>query len=190
MLRKRFVIGLAVLVLVGVIAGCLDTPEQPSGTGNTFIIKGRVLIDAYHYDEATGAYIPFYHYESSNLIVNIGKDWIEDQLGDSPATDPAKWISLSTDVSAPAVGWTQIPTEIAAGGLARAVGTYSSTGVGAWEIEATFTASATHTDVQLTGLQWVVTAGSDNNLMAANTFTTVTLTSGDALTVTWQLDIT
>jgi hypothetical protein len=188
MLRHRFIIGVVLLALLGAIAGCGVDSEQSSEMANTFTIKGRVVVDAYHYDEATGTYVPFYHHESSNLIVTIGKDWIEDQLGDSPSTDPAKWISLSTDGTAPAAGWTQIPTEIAAGGLTRAAGTYGSTGVGAWDIAATFNATATHTDVQLTGLQWAVSG--DGNLMAANQFTAVTLNDGDALTVTWQLSIT
>ncbi len=210
MLRNRLITGVAVLVLLGAIAGCgvdlertveetiavLEQPaeeanvnlEQPAEETNTLIIKGYVIVDAYRYDAATGTYVHFYHDESSNLITNIGLDWIEDQLGDSPASDPAKWISLSTDATLVAT-LTQINSEITTGGLARAVGTYSSTGTGAWEIEATFTASATHTSVQLTGLQWDVTAGSDGNLMAANTFTAVTLNTGDTLAITWQLSV-
>ena len=189
MLRNRFIIGVVLLVLLGAIAGCGADSEQSPEMANTFTIQGRVVVDAYHYDEATGEYVHFYHHESENLLVTIGKDWIEDQLGDSPGTDPAKWISLSTDTTSPVVGWTQIISEIASGGLTRAAGTYSSTDFGAWEIEATFNATATHTAVQLTGLQWSVTASSDNNLMAANTFAAVTLNDGDALTVTWQLSV-
>lgn len=220
MLRNRLIIGVAVLVLLGVIVGYavnLEPPAEevntlertaeetiavseqpaeepnvglirPAEEANTFTIKGYVTVDAYHYDAATGTYVLFYHDESSNLITNIGFDWIEDQLGDTPATDPAKWISVSLDATSPGVGWTQIITEIAAGGLARAVGTYTSTGTGVWTIAVTFTASATHTNVQLTGLQWA--SSGDGNLMAANTFTAVTLNNGDTLTITWTLTLT
>lgn len=189
MLRNRFIIGVVLLALLGAIAGCGVGSEQLPEMANTVTIQGRVVVDAYHYDEATGEYVHFYHHESENLLMNIGKDWIEDQLGDSPGTDPAKWISLSTDTTDPPLAtWTQIPTEIAADGLTRAAGTYGSTDVGAWEIEATFNATATHTAVQLTGLQYAVSG--DNNLMAANHFTPVTLNNGDALTVTWQLSVT
>ncbi|TET14155.1 MAG: hypothetical protein E3J81_07160 [Dehalococcoidia bacterium] len=189
MLRNRFIIGVVLLVLLGAIAGCGVGSEQSSEMANTLTIQGRVVVDAYHYDEATGTYVRFYHHESSNLIVTIGKDWIAQQLGGSPDSNPAKWISLSLDGTAPVVGWTQIPTEIAAGGLTRADGTYSHTGgTNTWEIEATFSATATHTDVQLTGLQYAVSG--DNNLMAAKQFTAVTLNDGDALTVTWQLSLT
>jgi len=160
--------------------------EQPAEETNTFTIKGWVTVDAYRYDAVTGTYIHFYHDESSNLITTLGLNWLEDQLGDSPTTDPAKWISLSLDATSPVVGWTQIIGEIAAGGLTRTAGGYASTGDGVWTISNTFTATATHTDVQLTGLQYA--SSGDNNLFAANTFTTpVTLAADDSLTITWTL---
>ncbi len=190
MTKNRLIVGVVLIVLLGLVGAIavnvVDSAQSPEPL-TSLSIRGSVVVEAYHYDEATGTYVLFYRDESSNLVVNIGLDWVEDQLGDSPATDPAKWISLSLDATAPAAGWTQIITEIAAGGLSRAVGAYTSTGTGVWEIEATFTASATHTNVQLTGLQWA--ASGDNNLMAANTFTPVTLTSGDALTITWEITL-
>ena len=186
MLRKRIMAGLAVLALLGIIAGC-GGETGGNEAANTLNLQGYVTVDAYHYDEATGSYIHFYHDESSNLLTTIGKNWIEDQLGDSPGTDPAKWISLSTSSSAPDAAWTQIPTEIAADGLERAAGTYASTGDGVWTISKTFTATGAHTNVQLTGLNWA-SCGS-GNLMAANTFTAVTLATDDSLTVTWTLTL-
>jgi len=176
MTRNRFIIGVVVLVLLGAVAGCGGGSEQLPEMVNTFTIQGRVIVDAYHYDEATGTYVHFYHHESSNLIVDIGEDWIEDQLGDSPANDPAKWISLDDTLDGgPVVGWTGLPSEITNGGLARAAGTYSDQGTGAWNIVATFNASATHTNVQLTGLHYGAGPPPDSTLMAA--------------TITWQLAI-
>lgn len=211
MFRRRLIIGIALLALLGATVGCaadtlertveetiavteqsaeeVSALEQLPAEADALTIQGWVSVDAYHYDEATGTYIQFYHDESSNLVTTIGLNWIEDQLGDSPATDPAKWISVDTSTSSPAAGWTQLPTEINSGGLSRAAGTYTSTGDGAWEIAVTFNSVATHTDVQLTGLHWVSTPASNNNLMAANTFTPVTLGNGDTLTVTWQLSV-
>lgn len=125
--------------------------------------------------------------DNAGVLTTIGLNWIEDQMGDSPSTDPAKWVSLSLDVGSPAAGWTQIPTEIAAGGLTRAAGTYTSTGDGVWTIDYQWTASTTHTDVQLTGLQYAVSG--DNNLLGADTFTPVTLNNGDKLTVTWTITV-
>jgi len=187
MLRNRLMAGLAVLALLGTIAGCGGDTGESNEAANTFTLQGYVTVDAYHYDEATGTYVHFYHDESSNDLTTLGKNWIEDQLGDSPGTDPAKWISLSLDASALSAAWTQIPSEIVANGLERAAGTYASTGDGVWTILWQFTATGTHTGVQLTGLQYA--SSGDGNLMAAKKFTAVTLASGDKLTVTWTLTL-
>lgn len=160
---------------------------QPNEGATTFSITGYVSVDAYHYDAATGTYTLFYHDESSNVITTIGLNWIEDQLGDSPGTDPAKWIALSNDGTSLA-SWTKLPNEINASGMTRAVGAYASTGDGVWTIIATFTATGAVT-VQTTGLHWVVTAESDSNLMAANDFTSVTLATDDTLTITWTITL-
>jgi hypothetical protein len=124
----------------------------------------------------------------AGVLTVIGKNWIEDQLGDSPSTDPAKWISLSTSVSAPSSAWTQIPTEITTGGLERALGAYTSTGDGVWTIYKQFTASATHTNVQLTGSQWAITP-LDGNLVWSDTITPATLNSGDKLNLTQTITL-
>ncbi len=200
MLRNKLMAGLAVLALLGTIAGCGgDTGETP-GAANTITLQGYVTVDAYHYDEATGTYIQFYHDESSNIITIIGKDWIAEQLGGNAAsTTTAQWITLSVDTTDPPNTWGQLAnvgdtasTEITTGGLARAGGStaYAHTpGQNTYTIEWTFTASATHTAVQLTGLQWDATGASDNNLLAANTFTPVSLVLNDTLTVTWTLTL-
>jgi len=130
---------------------------------------------------------PTFWSHHAGVLTDIGADWIEDQLGDSPSTQPADYISLSLSSSSPATGWTQIPSEIVAGGLERAQGTYTSTGTGQWTIDYQWTSSTTHTDVQLTGLQYG--ASGDNNLLAADTFTPVTLNNGDKLTVTWTITV-
>jgi len=192
MTKNRLIAGVALIVLlglVGAIAAFVVDQEQPPETVTSLSLRGKVVVEAYHYDEATGTYDRFYYYESSNDMVNIGFEWIELQLGsDSPTAVAAQWISLSLDATAPAAGWTQIPAEIVADGLERADGTYGSTGIGAWEIVHEFTASATLTDVRLTGLQWAL-APLDGNLMAANTFAPVTLNNGDKLTITWTITL-
>ncbi len=162
---------------------------QPAEEATTFTLKGYVTVDAYHYDAATGTYVLFYHDESSNVITTIGLNFIEEHLGIGGATydDPAKWISLSNDGGSSA-GWTELPIEINASGMTRAVGTYTSTGDGVWTIVATFTATGAVT-VQTTGLQWLVTPVSDGNLMAANDFTSVVLAEFDTLTITWTLTL-
>ncbi len=118
----------------------------------------------------------------AGTLTTIGKNWIEGIMGDAVGTTVAEWISLSLSTDSPAAGWTQIPVEIVAGGLERAAGTYASTGDGVWTIEYQWTSSATHVNVQLCGFQYG--ASGDGNLLWADTFSPVTLNSGDKLTVT------
>ena len=130
----------------------------------------------------------------AGVLTTIGKNYIEGKLGDSAYgnnTDFADDISVSTSTDTPLATWTEIPTEITTGGLERASGTYDAgtPDDGIWTISHQFTASATHTDVQLTGLQWRLTP-LDGNLLGADTFTKVTLNSGDKLTVTWTVTVT
>ena len=191
MLRNKLMAGLAVLALLGTIIGCGGDTGESNEAATTFTLEGYVMVDAYHYDEATGTYIHFYHDESSNLVVNAGLEWIELQLGsDSPTATSAQYISLSTDGTSPVAGWTQIISELTTvpgSGLARALGAYTSAGTGSWTIVKQFTADATFTDVQLSGLQWA--SSGDNNLLAANTFTAVSLVTDDLLTVTWTISV-
>jgi len=126
------------------------------------------------------------HHEG--VLTTIGKNWIEDQLGDSPATDPAKWISCSNDATPPDAAWTQLPSEINANGLTRAAGTYVSTGDGTWNISNTFSITGTQS-VQLYGLQWVSTPVSDGNLLCADTSTQKNCSNGDTLKVTWMISV-
>ena len=190
MTRNRFIIGAVLLVLLGAVAGCVVGLEQPPETANTLTIQGRVIVDAYHYDAATGTYVHFYHHESENLVVNNGLDWIEGQLGDSTAAAAtAENISLSESTAVLDATWTIIPAEIIINGLDRNTGSYLSTGTGTWEISYTFNATGAFAAVQLTGLNWDPTDNLDGNLVAANTFTPVALSAGDSLTVTWQLSV-
>jgi hypothetical protein len=129
-----------------------------------------------------------YRHEDHNLITDAGKDFIAAQLGStSPGTNGANYIALSSDTGAPAAGDTTLTGEITTGGLARSQGTYAHTaGTNTYTITEPFTASATHTNVQKAGL---FTASSAGTMMAENTFTPVTLNSGDQLTITWTITL-
>jgi hypothetical protein len=124
--------------------------------------------------------------EHAGVLTTIGKNYIEDQLGDSPnATNPADWISLSNDAGAPSSAWTEIPNEIVANNMSRAQGTYASTGDGSWTITYKFTASGAQS-VQLAGLNW---AGGpcDNVLLCADQITSASLVDDDTLTLEWTI---
>lgn len=122
-----------------------------------------------------------------NLIADTGEEYVEQALTNSTYVSVEgipEFISLSTSSSALDGAWTQIPDEITTGGLARAQGTITDLGNGTWKVVHEFQASATHTDVQTSGLNWK-TGDTDNCLFAANNFTVVSLISGDNITVTW-----
>jgi len=127
--------------------------------------------------------------DHAGVLTTIGLNWIEDQLGDSPSTTPAISISLSNDGGSPALGWTQLPSEIASNGLTRADGTYASTGDGVWTVDKTFTFTGTQS-AQLVGLHWVATPSSDNNLLCADQMLAVSGGNGDTLDATWTITIT
>ncbi len=123
----------------------------------------------------------------AGVLTTIGKNWIEDQLGDSPSTDPAKWIAVDdTDASGLSAASTQLTSELAASGLTRAVGTYASTGDGVWTISKAFSVTGT-VSAQTYSLQWVVTSQSDNNMLCYDTSTIKNCVNGDTLTVTFTL---
>jgi hypothetical protein len=138
-----------------------------------------------------------YHYEDHNEITEGGVDFIIDQVSDSPsATLVAKHIALSTTASSGGSAVdddnTSLTGEITTGGLERALGTFGGYTAAVadnddnYTISATFTASATHSNVQRAGL---FTASSAGTMVAENTFSAVNLASGDQLTITWTIDL-
>jgi len=129
-----------------------------------------------------------YFSENHNLITTAGKDYISAQIGStSPAGNGANYIGLSLDSQAPSASDTALAGEIATGGLARALGTYSHTaGQNTFTVTKQFTASGTFTGVQKAGLFTASTAGT---MMAENTFSSVNLVSGDQITITWTITI-
>jgi hypothetical protein len=140
--------------------------------------------------EADGSYTIFWS-RHAGVLTNDGKDWLEDQISDSPsAATIAKWIALTRNSHAPAAGdhrlWNEIDT---AGGLDKVEGTYASTGVGTWTVIKQFTADTDYVAVQATGLHWTTTGMENGTMLCADTFTPVTLANGDKLTITWSLSI-
>jgi hypothetical protein len=121
-----------------------------------------------------------------NLLTNGGRDWMIAQVytNTSAGTRGSGYIALTTDSTSPAASDTTLASEITTGGLARADATTKSHtgGTNSTTIQHTFTASATHTNVQKSGL---FNAASSGTMSHENTFTAVTLQSSDTLQVTW-----
>lgn len=165
------------LVAVGVVSVILVSPPTIVNDGTEFSVEIHVTM--WHYRD--GVLLDTSHH--LGVLTEIGKNWIEDQLGDSPGTDPAKWIGVSNDGTSPQASWEVIPSEISGSGLARAPGTYADTGNGTWTITRSFSVTGTQS-CQLTGLYWSL---SGNYLLCADTFTQVNAEDGDTLEIEWSL---
>jgi hypothetical protein len=123
--------------------------------------------------------------ETHNLVVTIGRTKARDYFSVG-STDITKYLSLSNDAT-PLVSWTKLPGEVVGSGLDRATGAVSNVNATAYQTLYTWTATATVT-VQCTGVHWIVTSNSDNNLYAAGTFTQVTLNDQDTIKITYTLN--
>jgi hypothetical protein len=155
--------------------------------GANFYTSALVKLDVLTVHSRNGEIIDMQH--SAGTVTNIGKDYIEDQVSDSPsATLIAKYISCDdTDSSGLSATSTQLTSELAANGFTRAAGTYASTGTGTWTVSKTFTSSGTQA-VQTYGLQWDTTG--NNNLLGYDISSVKNTVSGDTLAVTFTLTIT
>ena len=123
-------------------------------------------------------------YGESNLLTNIGANWIRGHLNGSTAT-VAKIanMSLSNDAGAASDAWTELPVEIAANGLDRATaaaGVVNNGSLGAFNITHTWTATGSQS-CQLIGIHWNATDESNGNLFAAVKFTQQNLLVNDQL---------
>ncbi len=136
-----------------------------------------------------GHYGPWKIQEVHNLLTTAGRDFLHQQGYETTGlgTNGGNYIALSTNSSGAAAGHTSVAGEISSDGLERAQGAVShSAGTTTTTVIKTFTATGTHTAVQLCGL---LTASSSGTLVHEATFTAVTLTSNDQLMITWTLTL-
>ena len=103
-------------------------------------------------------------------------------------TLPAKWIGLTNDGTAPAVGDTALTAEITANGLQRALATFAhSGGATTMTLAKTWTASGAQSAQQAGLFTGGYGASGGGTLVAHTTFTSATLASGDSLQLTWTI---
>jgi hypothetical protein len=124
----------------------------------------------------------------SMSLTDAGKDWLEGIIGNTVGSDVAKYIACSNDSSAFNASWTSVPNEITTNGLARAAGTYTSTGTGTWNITKTFSVTGT-SSTKLYGLYYT---SSGAGLLAAEqqgTANQKNLVAGDSLKITVQASV-
>jgi hypothetical protein len=128
--------------------------------------------------------------DKHNLLTTDGRDFFHAQVytNTSAGTQGANYIALTTDSTGAAAGDTTLPDEIDSGGLERAIATgiTHTNDTNVTTLVKTFTASATHTAVQMSG---TFNAASVGILAHEAVFTAVTLVSSDTLQVTWTLTL-
>ena len=128
--------------------------------------------------------------DKHNLLTTDGRDFFHAQVytNTSAGTQGANYIALTTDSTGAAAGDTTLPDEIDSGGLERAIATgiTHTNDTNVTTLVNTFTASATHTAVQMSG---TFNAASVGILAHEAVFTAVTLVSSDTLQVTWTLTL-
>lgn len=114
-------------------------------------------------------------------------------LGGISAPLTAKYIALSTSSLTPAKGDTTLSGETAASGLARALGTAgtytapaSLDGAASYVLTNTFTSAASATIVSAAIFD---AASTGNMLVEANLSASVTVVSGDTITINWTINL-
>lgn len=203
-MRQLLTIGIVGLVAVGIVGinlvsannfGVSETQTQPTATGK---FLGHVEVVA---ADANGNIIAYR--QSDNTVTNVGHNCIAKAVwptgdystGSQPCSGtPAepKYIALTNTAITPGATDTSLSGEITLNGLGRAAGTPSAFQVASAgttstiaQVQNVFTASGAQS-AQAAGL---FDAASSGNMFADNTFTAVSLNTGDTLTVTWKITL-
>lgn len=133
--------------------------------GGTMAYSTNIVFHAYADQYRNGKLIASSYHTMS--VTNYGKDWVEQQLFSyTNTTQKALYLSTSNNTGAFDAAWLVLPGEYTVDGLARATGSYVSTGVGAANVSATFNVVAT-ADTQLYGINADDYATHSNSLIAA-----------------------
>jgi hypothetical protein len=126
-----------------------------------------------------------------NLLTNGGRDYAIAQFytNTSAGGVGCNFIALTDDDTGADATDTSLPDEITGTGLERALATTisHSTGTNSTTLNKIFTASGTHTAVQMSGTFNQLAVG--GTLAHESIFTPVTLASSDTLSVTWTLTL-
>jgi len=186
------------------LASIVDGQEQIVEQQNTLLEAIQKMVQIYYFgeghDDTTQVNIEvhgeIWHYDSSGNLISyahhpatlttIGLNWIEDQLGDSPATENADYIACSNDGTAPSSAWTELPSEIVTNGLTRAEGTYASVGDGSWNITKSFSVTGTQS-LQLVGLHW---GSGASTLLCSDQITVINAQNGDTVQIRFSITVT
>ena len=184
--KKATLLGISTLALLAVLAVFSVSPTMSDELYQMFESpKYKAIVHVTVERPGVGI---VYEYSGHNVLTNNGKEFIEQELGDSGSatTEVANVIALGNG-SAPTATSTSLDNEITGCGLAKATGTYVDDGTGQWNITKQFTSTCDNEVVNTTALY----TSSTSTMFAGDDFSSsVTLQSGDQITVTWNIQIT
>ena len=131
--------------------------------------------------------------DKHNLLTNGGRDAMHTALYTATAASQVgfNYIAVSSNTGGANATHTALAGEITSGGLERALATTRTHtgGTNTTTLSKTFTATATHPDVQLAGLFDAAGPPVAGVMAHENTFSAASLLSTDTLTVTWTLTL-
>ena len=178
--EKYLVLGILIVFLAVYIVSEIQVSSEVSGA--TINYNSEVCI--YKNDELVQC--------SPNTVTTAGLNWIRDLIGNWTGGDTSmKYIAVAnnTDPAAHDPANTTMTGEESCCGLERAEGAYAAVGGknGNWTISKVFTANASISEVNATGL---FNASASGTYFAYNTFTPVNLQANDQLNITWNIWVT
>ena len=171
-MRRRNLVIVSITILA--LAGLMFPYERPE-------VLIKVHLEMWHYRNGE---LLLYTIHPGTLT-DQGADFAEDQLFDSPSTDPAKWIGVSDSTSSPSSAWIVLPAEITGDGMTRKVATYTNDGVGQCNLTVTFNPTASGS-CRLGG---IYTALTGDTLFCADQFGVVTYEASDTIELRFTLTL-
>jgi hypothetical protein len=163
------------------------TTQNPSNYGD-WLTQVWWRISGQMWQNPDGTWTIYWSHHAG-IVTTIGKTFMQNKLGNNGFANATKYvvyISLSASAGGTNANHKQLPAEITANNLGRAIGAFASTGATTWTITKTFTDTGAPTsDIQMAGYNWDTYAASPlGNLFAEDTFTPTTLQVNDQLTIT------
>jgi len=193
--RKTFLVPffaiLFIFSVVGVASLMNNNPNQGNSLGNS--INYGADVQVFTTGDFEGRETPLGEMElvnqGHNVLYDTGEEVIEQYLGaGAGGGDAFDWIEMCNATAGcgePVAGKTEAHNAFAGCGLENVVGSYSSIGNGNWSISKTFTATCDALETNMTRLR-----NDDDDDLAGNNFTLVTLQNGDTLLLNWTIYVT
>jgi len=124
-----------------------------------------------------------------NVITQIGFNFTRGLMLNEMTSQGLKFISLSNVSTACSNTATNIQ-EFTYGGLSRTQGSVTKYNNNQFTVDVTFTVTGYMNNVQVAGLHWSSTPGSDGNLFACVNFPVVNLVPNDQIRIVWNVTLT